>query len=702
MDDIDKWLSQDHSKDAAAAPAGDHIDAALQGESPAVRIDMRGMATPDKGSDYAAGRGANSSLQGLLSAVNGPMFGFGDEVIGALSAPLKSLVNGQSLGKNYRETRDYVRGAQDSYKDEYPWTSALTQVAAGAPMGVMALPEKALAMAVPKLAPYVLPMSGTAAAPMGVAAQAGRTGVSGALNGAIYGAGNSDAGDVKGVAADAARAGALSAVLGPTLSTGVRGIGAGVSNVSQRVSDSSAGEYAKRKVAEALARDAEGSLFSTGAANPVNQAVARYDTLGSAGAVADSAGQNTRQLLDTLSTLPGETKNAAMRFIRERQNSSAGRLIQGADDALGTNGQRLQGTVDSLDTARKQIAAPLYNELRATTVAQPSPALVGAVQAADELGATALAKKMATADRVPYTLDTANPANWSAGDIDLVKRGIGDKILSETNPTTGQMTALGVKLVGLQKDLVRELNSATTDPKTGQSLYANARAAYAGPSELIDAANAGRASLGQQADAVTKLTSSYTPSELEAFKIGTYEALRAKMGNSVGGRTEVMNMRQNPGLAEKIQAAFGDDHAFRQFAATASKEDILKRLGSFVGGGSQTAARGAGMADLDQEALSSLGEAARNAAVGHVPGALSSVWGAAKAAVSMPETTRNAMGQILLSQGAKGRQNLSDMAGILQTLNNSRSTQANVLGRVGTTDTNGIIGSGLYGLNKGD
>lgn len=632
----------------------------------------------------------NGALRGLASVVNGPTFGFGDEILGAAGGLYDKVTKGGDLAQLYKNNRDYVRGVQDREKDENPWTAGITQAMASAPVAV-AMP--------------FLGAAGKAQAPMGVIAQSVRTALSGAANGAISGAGNSTADTVEGVAADSAKSAALGSVLGGAITPVTRAIGAVGGNIMQRVSNTSAGTYAQRKVAEALARDAEGTAAASGASNPVLQAEARFRSLqGQGGAVADAGGQNTKGLLDLVASMPGDTKNTAVRFVRDRQNSSAGRLIESAEQNMGAGGQRLLSTVDDLIADRSAAAAPLYAQLRQTTVAQPSQALTDAVLAAEKLGATSVAKRIAVGEQIPFTLDTKNPGNWSAGDLDFVKQGL-DKLISGrgTNATTGRLNPEGTSLLSLKNALVNEIDAATTNPQTGQSLYQATRAAYAGPSALIKAATDGRNSLSMSGDAIAKITSTMTPSEQQAFRIGTYEALRAKMGSSAAGRAEIMNMRQNPVLAEKLQEMFGSDRAFRQFAATASKEDLMKQLNSFIGGGSKTFSRSVGLEDLGNDALGHVGDAAKSAATANVPGALTSLFRAGKEAVKTPENTRNAIGQILLSTGQEGRQNMGELAMVMQALNANRAAQSGAAGSVignstgafSNRNTNGIIGSNV-------
>ena len=629
-----------------------------------------------KSDSYEAGRNAPGALRGLMSVINGPTMGFGDEIIGALGAPLNALVNGGSITDRYKEGRDYARGAQDMERETNPWTTGLTQAAASAPMSAFNL------------------FGAGGAATMGIMGQTARAAGTGAAYGAVGGAGNSTADSVGGVAIDAGVGAATGGALGGVALPVGRVLGAVGGNVAQRVSRSSAENYAQQKVAEALARDSRGSVVQSGLSNPVLQAQSRLGKLGDAAVVADSGGMNTRQLLDTMAMLPGKSKDAAERLIRERQAGSASRLINSADSSLGTNGARLNGTIEDFVSARATAAEPLYSQLGQAVVSQPSQRLQSILAAADTLGATKLGQQMSTARQLPYSLDLSRPQGWAMRDLDHVKQGMDQLIAKQWDAANGKLTPLGTSYQQLKDKLVMELDTATQNPQTGASLYKSARDAYAGPSALIDAARAGQSSISKNEAAISQLTGAMSTSEKDAFKVGAFEALREKLGRSDAGRTEVLNMWKNPATRDRLKAMFGDELSFRSFAATAAKESRLKGLES-VGRGSQTASRQFAAGDLDTAALSEAGALAGSVASASPVGMLASgakLWNR----VSTPETVRDQIGRILMSGGTQGRAELQSLSDITRKINQQRATVSTGAGLLGT-QPGSIIGSGLLG-----
>ncbi|PIG30128.1 hypothetical protein CLU93_4463 [Janthinobacterium sp. 35] len=517
----------------------------------------------------------------------------------------------------------------------------------------------------------------TRAAPgiMGTGVKAAQAAGIGAAYGGVMGAAQSKADTFAGTLGDAATGAATSAALGGVASPITGALGAVAGNVKQRFSQSSALEYAKQKVAEAIARDARGTLATGGYVNPLAQVAARFGKLGDEAVLTDAAGRNTNQLLDTLATLPGRTKESVYNLQRQRTAGVGERMRSSAEKALDTQGQRLPTTVDALIARRTQDSAPLYAQLRNTDIA-PSPQLVSIIGDADRLGALALGRKIATGYQQPFLMDVAPPAGnsvtnkigaWRMNDLDHVKQGLDDLLKSSaaTRPD-GTVTALGRSYTDLRTKLINELDAATTNPQTGASLYRDARNAFSQPSSLIDAANAGKKAINQGEAGINTVVRNMSDNELQAFRIGAFEGLREKLGTQ-GGQTNIMNMWKEPATQEKLRAIFGSQRAYREFAADVAKEAQLKRIQS-VGVGSQTAARLAGMGDMDTRVLSEAGSSLASAKAGNplaAIGAAKNVWNR----VAVPESVRNQMGAMLLSRGAEGQQNMNAIVKIVQQLN---------------------------------
>ena len=245
----------------------------------------------------------------------------------------------------------------------------------------------------------------------------------------------------------------------------------------------------------------------------------------------------------------------------------------------------------------------------------------------------------------------------------------------------GTLTPLGSSYLTLKTRLLGELDQATTNLQTGDSLYRTARNAFAGPSALIDAAGAGRRAINMDEAGVQQLVRGLSASEQDAFRIGAFEGLRQKLGTQ-GGQTSVQAMWKNPSTQEQLKVIFGNERSFRLFAANTAREASLKQLQS-VGQGSQTASRLAGMADLDNPALSSAAGAISAVQSGNPVGmaaAAGNLWNRVKT----PETVRNQIGQLLLSQGQQGRSNLVNMRDLIDRINQQSALLNQTTGQIGS------------------
>ena len=639
----------------------------------AARMMPKDLSKKKVNAAYESGRSAEGWKQGLASVINGPLMGFGDEIGGAIGATIDKLkprsitdlVTGpKSWGDHYTANRDKLRGMQDRQREENPWTTGITQAMASAPLMLLN------------------PGAAAGSAPVGIVGNSMRAAATGGLYGAVGGAGNSTAEDLTGVGVDALRGGATGAAIGGVSTPVIAGMGAAGRNVMQRVSDTSAAAYAREKLAEAFARDARGSVFAGGASNPAVQAEARLNKLGPQGAVVDAGGRNTNQLLDTLTTLPGRTKESVFNFQRQRAAGAGERLRGAADSALGTSGQRLATTLDDLETTRRAAAAPLYDQLRGVAVTVDDDLLQLLNRTRGHHGEAQNLHRLATGEEIALGgLQKGQSVPFQM--LDHLKQSLDDAGMAAK---TGGNNKMGLAVDSARVALLNKLDSVAPQAG-GQSVYKAARDAYAGPSALMDAASAGRKAITQDESAITSVVRGMSTSETEAFRIGAFEGLRAKLGTQ-SGQTNILNMWKEPATREKLKVIFGDERSFREFAAAASRESVMKRVQS-VGQGSQTASRQAGMGDLDTAALTDAASALASAKTGNVLG----VMGAARNAwgrVATPQTVRDEMGRLLLQQGPAAQQTIQGMGGLVNQINRNNGLLADSLGLTG-----GLIGGNL-------
>lgn len=615
----------------------------------------RGPWDDFKSSDsYKKGRKESSPVQrGVNAALGGPTLGFWDEIAGAISAPVKTLQNGRPLSENYREARDYVRGVQDQYKEDFPIGSPVVQGMTGSVLAA------APVLNAPRVAGIVSPLR-----------TAGSAAINGAITGGISGLGESTAEDLGGMAWDSAKG----AFTGSVLSAGMSGAGSLFSGAGRRAStitQPGRENFARLKVAEALTRDARGDVFENGAGNAASQARARFTKLGPEARVVDAGGQNTKQLLDTVATLPGRTKNATEQAILERQAGRGDRIVNAANRSLGTLWRDVGESITRLDTQRKTAARPFYDALQNTAVqvdddvAHLLSQTKGIHGEAEKLwrlqtGQDVRLGDIGKGDSIPFSM------------LDTLKQSLYDASSSAKRQGNNKF---GLALDDVRVALTNKLDDVAPKDRAGNSLYRLARDAYAGPSQLIDAAEAGTTAMTAPLSKLRDTVQGMSASEIDAFRVGALQSLREKAGTQAG-QTNILKMWMERNTQDRLRLIFGND--YRQFAAAVARESRLKGLDQ-VGRGSQTAARQFGAGDLDVSPLVDAATTLGSVSSGHpipVLTGVANMWNRVKT----PEPIRDEMGRILLSRGQDGASNLSSMAPIIQRLNQQRAAQAALTG----------------------
>jgi len=629
--------------------------------------EILGFLGDTKSEAYKQGAKAPTFQRALTSALGGPTLGFYEELAGAISAPVLALKQGIPLGQAYRQGRDILRGAAESYQQESPIMSAAGQLAASGPMmlgrGIAAPLIEAVA---PRVAPPVARalqyVAGTpqAGQVMGMGQRAVQAGAAGAGYGAVGGVGASTAETPQGIVADALESAAIGAGLGAVSQPAMGILGAVGRQGMARVSPAAAGTYAQQKVAEALIRDVPEQL----APSALTRAQTRLARLGPEARLADVGGKSTRNLLDVQATLPGTTAEAVERAIRERQATRAGRLMTAADETLGTQGAQYLSKIDEFTNQRYIESRPYYAAVdKATTKVNDAVADVLNKSQAVQREAEVLYR---TKTGQAIDLSQLQPGQTVPMNVlDSLKQSLYD---AATNLRQSGNAAQANAYDDVRLKLIGELEKQS--PKVGgQSAYTMAMKTWAGPSQMMNAAEVGRKVMRGDILDVQQATKGLSPSEIDAFRIGALQALRQATGTEAG-QTSLLKMWKEPATQERLKAAFGND--YRTFAAAVAKEARLKGLET-AGRGSQTAARLAGAADLD---VAPLTQTAGAVSSGNLPAIVTAAANLARQ-TQTPEAVRNEIGRILLSRDPRQLQQLED---VIRRLNESRARAAGAAG----------------------
>lgn len=588
-----------------------------------------------------------------MSLGQGATFGFGDEIAGALGAD-----------------KERYRATLEQHKQEEPVGSAVSNVigAFAAPSALLKVPQY-----LKKAVPALELMSNN---PLFTA------GGTGLIYGGLQGAGDSS--DGQGVGGEALKNGGIGAGLGLGILGTMKAVspiaGALGSGIAAKISgnDGSLTNWmARNRVADAFNRDGV----------TLRDVRANMQRLGGEARFADAAGENTRGTLDLNANLPGQTKDKLEELIRNRIATRPDRLdnvVYSVNGGVGSG----RDVASALTAQQQGVAGPLYKQAHSVAFA-PSPSLIRDLEAARSLGAWGEAQKRSLANPTngPFSLDPAQQflgkGNVGVRDIDHIKQGIDSLIEKETDATTGKVSSFGRDLVGLKNRILRETDSAVP-------VYADARAAFAGPASLKTAIAKGRSFWNEGADNLETMMAGMNPSEQDAFRVGASDALRQKVG-SQAGQNQLLNIWKDRNTREKLQALLGNDVKYSQVEQMLKGEETLKRLESLgPSRNSRTFSREAASEQQNFDNASDIVSAGLNAKTAGLSSLLKPLVNRA----ATPEPVRNGIGSILMSKYSTDEMKALEMT--MQAIKARKAAAAAAAGAAGGKST------GLYGGLLGD
>jgi hypothetical protein len=593
-----------------------------------------------------------------LAAAQGLTFNFAPKIAGAGAAGMDILQRGfdSTPTETYANTRDYIKGVNEQFRETNPKTAFASEVVGGLPLLLtpFGMANKAKQTAEALSAAEKMAMAAKMAGTQGTISAVGASDINPVTNPTEY-------------AQDIAKKAAISAASGGVLSGGGQAVYNVGSNVAQRYIPESAKDAARLKLAQALQRGS-----SADGSNTVLSRVEREMGLNPNASIAQAGGPSALAQLDVLASMPGQAKTLVERRIREQQTFRPERLANAADEALGTQSKGFTATLDALTAVKQATSAPLYKKLENVSL-KIDDELQSLIQASTSAHGKA---ELLTQLKQQLPLDISK---LKAGDdvplkvLDVVKQSLYD-MGESARGEFGKATNTSRAYDDLRVALTKKLEALSPSDKNG-SIYRQALDAYAGPSQLGNAVVKGRTAMKQDDIALSDLMGNMSASELEAFRIGALQSLKDKVGTEAG-QTSLLKMWKEPATSNRLKEIFGDN--YQKFAQEVAKEARLKPLEQ-VGRGSGTFSRMAGAEDLGvMPTTMAAGKAVANVAAG-------SPMAAAGEAVNvknrigqvinqMPETTRNELAKMLLLRGPTGQLEVENTKALIRALN-QRSTQ---------------------------
>ena len=609
-----------------------------------------GEWVPRQVPDYSkAFKAEPSTAAKVMTAIGqGATFNNFDELVGAVA---------KLHGESYEAARDRVREVSKDFAKQNPGT-ALTLETLGS------LPQLMLPGGQAKAGATVLQRTKALMTP--------------ALGyGAVGAAGASEAKTPEQLAADVALGSAESGLL--TGGLGIVGKGASVlgSNIKQRINPegtigrmTNVGQTqvnaARERLAQLLRRDVEAKMPGVGA-SPYSVAGARLTALGERAPLA-ATGKNVASELDLLASMPGSAETLAEREAR-RIATGRGPTLQAAASGALQEGKGLPGYVTDMIDQRRTASEPLYNQINDVVVPvdkelenllKRSTSAHGLAETTAKVSGKPIDLSSLTAEETQViktrdalmneiqTVITKPGSKVPFQALDQVKQSLYD---AATAAKKGGHTNLGREYDNLRKQLIDKLDRLSPKDAQGTSIYKTARETFAGPSQLMDAAETGANALTMKASDLREMVKNMTPGELDAFKIGAAQAFKEKLG-SQSGQTQLMAFTKNPNIEERIDLVFGKDA--NKFKKSLLQEAEIKKLEK-SGQGAQTFKRFAGAEDqaVATEALKDVTQAA-SSPTGFLQ-ATSNLYNK----LAMPEHTRNQLAKMLTLRGPEAQQELN-------------------------------------------
>lgn len=198
--------------------------------------------------------------------------------------------------------------------------------------------------------------------------------------------------------------------------------------------------------------------------------------------------------------------------------------------------------------------------------------------------------------------------------LDYIKRGI-DATIESGFAGKGLSKTEASALRDLRKVFVNAIDENVP-------AYRDARKAYAGDMEVIDAMRAGMSDFNKlDHEQVIKLVSGMGNAEKEAFRTGVARNLYGTIMDPSTNFNAANRIINSPETTAKLQPLFDDPAHFRLFKAALEREAQLFQQANKILGGSQTAKRQAMAEGLDEG--QGIGQAMVQGAFGNFSGALS-------------------------------------------------------------------------------
>lgn len=381
-----------------------------------------------------------AGMSALAGAANGATFGWGDEIAGAAGLPAIAVERG--------------RATQIAGQRDHPVANIGGMIAGG------------IGMVAPALA--AAPAALTGSTLLGQTVSGASTG---AVLGALQGAGDANGGDRLRGAATGGMIGTLAGAASPYIAAGAK---AGIGAVLQRLKGV---DIAGIKAALGIGGDAAKIVKAHIASDDFAAAEAALKAAGPQGMIADASPQ-AAQLLDTTVAAGGPAQRIATDAVEGRAKEAAARLTTAMDNVLGGAPDGVKSAARAVATrtaaSRKAAYDAAYGspidyadqtglDIEAVLARVPPKQLSAAIQEANDAMREAGVANQQIMAQVAQNGDVVFTEMPNVQQLDFIKRGLDAVKRGETDAVTGKVSEAGTRAGRLARDLRAAISKAVPD-----------------------------------------------------------------------------------------------------------------------------------------------------------------------------------------------------------------------------------------------
>jgi hypothetical protein len=311
--------------------------------------------------------------------------------------------------------------------------------------------------------------------------------------------------------------------------------------------------------------------------------------------IIEVGGESTRRLADVVAQYPGASQ-AARALAEERGGGQMQRVVTDFREAFRVNTDAMDLAEDIIKQ-RDRLSKPLYQQAYQEGGVISDDRFMGFMKIPQFKDAYARARRIAALDGIDLpekATDIEKVGGFDLMTLDYIKRGLDDVLFTGKQPGSGiGKTELG-KLKERRNEFVALIDEA------GPASYKQARQAFAGPTEVLEAIENGKKFANVDARQLQRQFAGLTPAEQEGFKVGVFDAIRTNINKGADGRDVLSRVWSSPEKRDQIRVFLGDD-TYNQLTTQLGREKLIRETDVKLTGGSATQPRQLAQREFEAE-----------------------------------------------------------------------------------------------------